>query len=320
MPSSHQQRYQQDEELSIGDYSTVEDDLSSSRDGANSSSGWMRFSRFLLLSVVASMAVVFALVAVNGTGSATQFFSDLATTYSGTLTPLTETEAVLDVTITNADYGTPPSQSLLPWDFVVEPHKTQTMTASIEGTEWDWDYTWDLSGVSASGQTISFIPTATGVYTYTVTATHTGDVTTVYKKEFSVAVKYIRREIRTLTDADRTKFFNALMTLYTTDQTTGEALYGSKYRSAEYLLYKHLNGAGTTDCDHWHDGAGLITHHAAFTLECEQSLQSIDPSISMYVYLMLNLKLKVYILLHLYVFTLPLHPPPLTFKLTLTLS
>ena len=36
-----------------------------------------------------------------------------------------------------------------------------------------------------------------------------------------------------------------------------------------------------TDCDHWHDGAGFVTHHIAFTLLVEQSIQAIDPSLAM---------------------------------------
>jgi hypothetical protein len=73
----------------------------------------------------------------------------------------------------------------------------------------------------------------------------------------------------------------ALHSMYTTSQSDGEALYGSKYASAETLLYKHLNGAGTTDCDHWHDGSAILVHHMAFTLYAEQSLQAIDPAIAM---------------------------------------
>eukprot|EP01035_Chromulina_nebulosa_P020096 gene20096-26092_t len=60
----------------------------------------------------------------------------------------------------------------------------------------------------------------------------------------------------------------------------GQAIYGSKFHSAEYFLHLHLQGAGTSDCDHWHDGAGILPHHVAITLQLEQSLQSIDPSIS----------------------------------------
>eukprot|EP01034_Spumella_vulgaris_P026148 gene26150-32683_t len=98
---------------------------------------------------------------------------------------------------------------------------------------------------------------------------------------FQLASKYVRREIRSLTDEDREAFFDALLKVYTVPSAEGVALYGSKFKTAEDFLVKHLAGAGTTDCDHWHDGAGILTHHVAVTLEMEQSLQSIDPTLSM---------------------------------------
>lgn len=42
----------------------------------------------------------------------------------------------------------------------------------------------------------------------------------------------------------------------------------------------HLDGAGIKDCDHWHDDAGIMTHHIGYTLEFEQALQVVDPSIA----------------------------------------
>ncbi len=44
--------------------------------------------------------------------------------------------------------------------------------------------------------------------------------------------------------------------MYTVEEEVGVAKYGAKFKTAEYYLFKHLNGAGTSDCDHWHDGAG----------------------------------------------------------------
>ena len=126
------------------------------------------------------------------------------------------------------------------------------------------------SGVSVTANTI---PTALSPTTISVGAE--------YSQSFTIAVKYVRREIRSLTDDERNNFFDALHLLYTVDSATGKAKYGDKFNTAEYFVYKHLTGAGTTDCDHWHDGAGLTTHHMAFTLEIEQSLQAIDPSLSM---------------------------------------
>ena len=43
---------------------------------------------------------------------------------------------------------------------------------------------------------------------------------------------------------------------------------------------EHLAGAADKSCDHWHDGAGLMVHHAAFTRVLESVLQLIEPSVS----------------------------------------
>ena len=56
--------------------------------------------------------------------------------------------------------------------------------------------------------------------------------------------------------------------------------YGSRYNDMYYFVKKHLHGAAAKDCDHWHDNAGIVTHHLAFTLELEQALQAVDPTIS----------------------------------------
>ena len=35
------------------------------------------------------------------------------------------------------------------------------------------------------------------------------------------------------------------------------------------------------ECDHWHDGAGIMTHHVGFTLQFEQAMQAFDPTIAL---------------------------------------
>jgi hypothetical protein len=69
-------------------------------------------------------------------------------------------------------------------------------------------------------------------------------------------------------------------TTYTTTQEEGIAQYGSKYRSMAFLVKEHLHGAADKECDHWHDDAGFFVHHMGFTLELEQSLQSIDSTVT----------------------------------------
>lgn len=97
---------------------------------------------------------------------------------------------------------------------------------------------------------------------------------------YSVMSKPVRREIRTLSTTALTKFLDTLQTTYTLGQEEGEALYGRKYRSITRLVSEHLLGAADKTCDHWHDDAGVMTHHVAFTLEMEQSLQAIDPTVT----------------------------------------
>ena len=59
--------------------------------------------------------------------------------------------------------------------------------------------------------------------------------------------------------ADRENFFEALKKVYTLKKSEGRELYGEKFKSSEDFLLKHLNGAGTSDCDHWHDGPAIVT-------------------------------------------------------------
>eukprot|EP00903_Cladosiphon_okamuranus_P013119 g12236.t1 len=99
--------------------------------------------------------------------------------------------------------------------------------------------------------------------------------------DFVVAVKYVRREIRALTDRDRETFFNAVAVMQRVPSAVGREIYGSKYFSKDYFNRMHLYYGGRKDCDHWHAGAGFVTSHIAITLMYEQSLQAINPSIAL---------------------------------------
>ncbi|CAN0036882.1 unnamed protein product, partial [Choristocarpus tenellus] len=74
-----------------------------------------------------------------------------------------------------------------------------------------------------------------------------------------VMVKYVRREIRTLTDHDREAFLDAMETLYRLPTRIGVDIYGPLYKGIDFFIQMHLNGAGTVECDHWHDDAGEQT-------------------------------------------------------------
>lgn len=62
---------------------------------------------------------------------------------------------------------------------------------------------------------------------------------------FMVQTKYVRREIRSLTDQDREMFFNAVSVLQRVPTYIGQLIYGSNYYSKDYFNRLHLYyGAG----------------------------------------------------------------------------
>ncbi|KAK7239613.1 hypothetical protein SO694_00028267 [Aureococcus anophagefferens] len=94
--------------------------------------------------------------------------------------------------------------------------------------------------------------------------------------------KFTRRSIYDLKQRDREQFLSAMRIIgaYSTEGELGRKQFGKKYLSMEELVATHLEGAADKACDHWHDDAGFVVHHIAFTLLMEQSLQAIDETIT----------------------------------------
>lgn len=59
---------------------------------------------------------------------------------------------------------------------------------------------------------------------------------------FDLAVKYVRRNIRDLTDRDRETFLNAMSVLQRVPSAVGREIYGDKYYSKDYFTRVHLYG------------------------------------------------------------------------------
>ncbi|CAM9993354.1 unnamed protein product [Ectocarpus sp. 12 AP-2014] len=165
-------------------------------------------------------------------------------------------------------------------DGLAEPHRATTLQIeawpgtmqAVESEEFRWEINGDFVGVGVSLET--FFETV-GIHTCTVTSYPDGG-----RHEFEVTVKYVRREIRDLTDRDRETFFNAVSVLQRVPSAVGREIYGDKYYSMDYFTRIHLYGGGDKTCDHWHDGTGFMTVHMGFTLMFEQALQSVNPSIA----------------------------------------
>lgn len=75
---------------------------------------------------------------------------------------------------------------------------------------------------------------------YAAVAATTSTAGEIFEYEFAVTVKYVRREIRSLTDRDRETFFNAVAVLQRVPSAVGRAVYGGKYYSKDYFNRMHL--------------------------------------------------------------------------------
>lgn len=64
--------------------------------------------------------------------------------------------------------------------------------------------------------------------------------TPVLSHEFTVTVKYVRRELRNLTDRDREAFFNAVSVMQRVPSAVGRVLFGDRYYSKDYINRLHI--------------------------------------------------------------------------------
>lgn len=169
-----------------------------------------------------------------------------------------------------------------PWRHLAEPFRETTLTAtSTVGDPSSDSFTWRfpeedlvLEGREVT-HTFDMVGKKTTVLTQTVAATGRN-----YHLHGYIMVKYVRREIRQLKTVDREAFLDAMETLYRLSTKEGVRMYGDAYKGIDYFVQLHLDGAGIKDCDHWHDDAGIMTHHIGYTLEFEQALQVVDPSVA----------------------------------------
>lgn len=264
----------QNENLNLGDLSDVASFKYSSKSIV---------TRFLIFVSLIGLAII---------ASLNHFQPPLSITTLTVKNVQTTYDAEMEIEGASPDYGTLASMDFLPWDAVIEPFRESHLmlssviidgddvTEDVHSAKSSYSVSWTIYDEEYSGYKINVNIPFVGVLNASVSI-HDASLDKVFSQTFTVAVKYVRREIRTLTDNDRQTFLDTLQLLYTTDLADGKEKYGDKFVNAEFLVYRHLNGAGTTDCDHWHDGAGFPMSHTAITLEAEQALQAIDPSMSM---------------------------------------
>jgi len=142
-----------------------------------------------------------------------------------------------------------------------------------------FSYTWTFEGHTYNGTDFQVNLKKTGSYPL-ILREFDFDGNVVRELRTSLVCKYVRREIKTLLDEDREAFLEGLETMYTTPQAQGTLLYGPNFKNAEYFTHMHNVLAGARECDHLGQGRGFFTNLMSLTLMFEQSLQMINPALT----------------------------------------
>ena len=96
--------------------------------------------------------------------------------------------------------------------------------------------------------------------------------------EGKLLVRYVRREIRDLTQEDRNRYLDALVKMWEIEGVDGRRKYSSKYISPPTnCLALHGTNSALRDNDHFHNGAGFLAQHLRLDTMVLESVQSIDP-------------------------------------------
>lgn len=172
--------------------------------------------------------------------------------------------------------------NLYPWKLIVEPFKETVLVVDSDEAAEEDSYTWTITSeagevvysVADAGSEISFeFAAPTTQFSVAVERFDGESGESVDSVEDSVMNKYVRREFRDVTDEDLEAYFDAMEIFVNTDLDEGRELYGDKFVNSEYLGFKH-----SSVCIH--GGLSFFTGHIAFTMEVEQTLQLIDPSVT----------------------------------------
>lgn len=162
----------------------------------------------------------------------------------------------------------PIGNGLYPHENLVEMFQPTTLSIEFEGIDvddgevsWRVPGTYQADALELAGKQVRVTFVELGKHRVVV-STSRGQ-----RYKFDCTARYVRRELRDLTAADRELYFDAVGIVYRTSQTEGERRFGKNFRSAAWLVREHLYGAADRACDHWHDDAGFLNHHVGITMQ-----------------------------------------------------
>jgi len=168
--------------------------------------------------------------------------------------------------------------------YLAEPYKTTTISIDTSvvdlGNNIYWKWTQEDSSDEKWGNSIETVFISPGehyIYLHGLNSNNDTIITTT----IPIVVKYVKRELRTLTNDDRHKFLHAASKLWKYTTSQGRAKYGEKFTGIDELVEEHALASNDIKCDQFHEGSGFFTHHFAITQTFEAALRAVDPSVTL---------------------------------------
>eukprot|EP01034_Spumella_vulgaris_P025774 gene25774-32265_t len=131
-----------------------------------------------------------------------------------------------------------------------------------------------------AGSSITVNKQTPGLYKVEVHV-YDGEDTYISTYKTTLIVKFVKREIRTLTIPDREKFLDAAHKIWTVGTDEGRKQYGSKFTGIHTYVKEHATASEDIMCDQFHEGSGFLTHHLALSNSFEAALRAVDPSVTL---------------------------------------
>jgi hypothetical protein len=233
-------------------------------------------------SLAAASAIIGAIVTTSlivyaGVGRSATFFRSSTSLSSDTLT----------VTVAN-EYGNYMdnlfSYPFLDDSLLAEPYRVTTYTVTNAGDSCTYSWALTATSFSQSGSTTDgvFRATAGAAGKYSLSISESCTDGTARSLDQDVYVKYIRRELTSLNEADRIEFLDAFHTLWEVNTVDGQARYGDRYKSLYYLATIHNDAGSNPVCDEFHGDSGFVNNHMMLSSYLEQSLQLVNPRVALH--------------------------------------
>lgn len=235
------------------------------------------------------LGIFFWILVIVGFSGFVAFFGwdrkvvQIITKYFGSRSSTTTTDLYIQASNKYGTFSAPyPWLDSTPGTQLVEPFITSKLTvtgafASGSTYQWTLDYPSSSDGMEWSGTSTVQEVTLTVPGSYSLSLEAFDAKTGSFRGRYTTLVvcKYVKRELRALSDDDRARLWDASLYMWNTSTSAGRARFGSDFTSIATFASAYMAATGAYRCDSYHDGSAWITHHLALSNAFEASLRAV---------------------------------------------